>query len=276
MDLKQLFESNLLNEETKQVIQEHFEAAVEARRVELEETYTTKLKEAKSEMAQESMGLIEEALKDEIDALAEEVAEARTLEVRYAHKLETFKEDYDKKMQEQLETMVSEQVSAEMDELKEDVEAARQNQFAQSLFESFRDAFEANFGASEGEADVRKQLAEAQEELGAMKRAQKLDEILEGVTGTKRQVAETLLEGVPTERLEARFESLKGVLLAESKEEKEEPLTEDEETGKAGEAGEPKGEVVLEQEELNEEEQDTKPRMSAAMQRALRNAGLGR
>lgn len=212
--LQQLFESAVLTDETKQAMTEAFNTAVSARAVEIEAEYAQKLTEAKTEMSDMLPSIIEEAVAEELAAVAEEVAHARTIEVEYATKLTEFKESYDAAQSEKLATMVAEAVAEEVEELKESIEFARKHQFAMNIFESYREAFEAQFGGVDAEALA--ELKEAKVELDAYKRKEKINELLEGVTGDKRAIAETILEGVATEKLDAKFESIRGVLLAES------------------------------------------------------------
>jgi hypothetical protein len=212
--LQQLFESAVLTDETKQAMTEAFNTAVSARAVEIEAEYAQKLAEAKTEMSDMLPSIIEEAVAEELAAVAEEVAHARTIEVEYATKLTEFKESYDAAQSEKLATMVAEAVAEEVEELKESIEFARKHQFAMNIFESYREAFEAQFGGVDAEALA--ELKEAKVELDAYKRKEKINELLEGVTGDKRAIAETILEGVATEKLDAKFESIRGVLLAES------------------------------------------------------------
>lgn len=241
--LKELFESSLLNEETKTVLQESWDAAVEAQRVELEAEYAGRLNEARDELFGQVGTLVEESIASEFQDVAEELAEARTLEVKYAEKLETFKEQYSEKVQEQIDALVKEAVGTEMSELKEDIDFARKHQFAVALVESFGETYEKMFGT--GDVDVHKKLDEAQTELDTLRREKIIHGLLESVQGEKRSVVETILEGVATDKLEARFEQLRPVILAESDkgEAEGEKLTESDEGAEA-----PKGEVVLESE----------------------------
>lgn len=241
-DIKQLFESDLLNEETRQVLQEAFDSAIQAKEAEVEAKFTEQLDEEKTAMTSVAIQMVEEAVAEELEAISEQVTEARTLEVRYAEKLQDFKDKYDEKMQEQIAALVSESVSEELDELKEDIEYAKKHQFAMSMFESFQDVYAKTFG--EADLSVYDQLEEAQKELDGLKRDQIMNSLLEGVTGSKRTIAETILEGVKTENLEARFESIRPVLLKESETAKEdEVVTESAEGEKEDEV---EGTVVME------------------------------
>lgn len=238
--LKKLLESSLLNEETKTVLKEQWESAVAANRAEVETEYAEKFNAAKAELNKNALSMVEEAISEELGSIAEELAEARNLEVEYAEKLQQFKESYDEKQKEMVEAMVAESVQEEITELKEDIDFAKKHQFGISLFESFRETYGKMFG--ESDVDVHKQLEEATGELETLRREKVINGLLESVSGEKRDVVATILEGVATDKLEAKFESLRPVLLKESEEEKEEK----EEKEELEEGKDEKGEIILE------------------------------
>ena len=245
--LKELFESALLNDESKAVLKEAFEVAVKAKETELEAQYVQKLSEAEAQILEQLPKIVEEAVSEELSAIAEEVAHARTLEVQYAEKLNVFKESYAEKHEEQLKVMVAEAVAEEYEELKEDIEVAKKHEFVMSMFETFKNTYEQLFGGTE--LSVIDELKEAKQELDQYKRKEKLAEILESVQGNKRLIAQTILEGVATDKLEEKFESIREVLLAEAEKKEETPLVES-----AKDEKEIQGKVVIE-ESLEEQEQ---------------------
>lgn len=214
-DLKSLFESSLLNEETKTVLKEAWEAALEASRTEIEADYAEKLNEAKKEINTLAIQMVEETVAEELEAIAEELADARSLEVQYASKLQTFKESYAEKTQELVEQLVEETVKTEMTEIKEDIEFAKKHQFGVEMFETFRDVYSGMFG--ELDSNVHQELEEAKKELDGFRREKIINGLLESVSGEKREVVATILEGVSTDRLEAKFETLRPVILKETK-----------------------------------------------------------
>lgn len=269
--MKQLLESELLNVETKLVLQEAWDTALAAKEAEIEANYAEKLDEEKSAMTAICVEMVNEAVAEELSAIAEEIKEARSLEVTYAEKLETFKEQYDEKLQEQMKVLVAEAVAEEVEELKEDIDFAKKHHFAMSMFESFQEVYAKTFGGSD--LNAYDELQEAKKELDALKRDKALDELLEGIEGSKRNIALTILEGVSTENLEARFESLRPILLKESKtEEKDETVTES-----SKEDGEVSGKVVIEEGIENEadiEKNDVADAVSKRLARSLKMAGL--
>lgn len=261
-DLKELFESAVLTDDTKNVIKEAFELAVEAKKTELEAEYATKLQEAESKISEELPSIIESAIADELAVIAEEVAHARTLEVQYAEKLTTFKESYATRMDEQLNILVAEAVAAEYEELKEDIELAKKHEFVMSMFETFKDTYEQLFGGVE--VSVVDELKETKQELDQYKRKEKLAELLESLSGDKKLIAETILENVSTDKLESKFESIRGVLLAESVKDEKTPVVESAKTEE-----QPAGKVVLEEGFEQEPEKVEQPKISDEVSRQL-------
>ncbi len=273
-NLKQLFESDLLNEETKTVLREAFDSALQAKEAEIETRYAEKLTEAKQELSTSTMEMIEEAVAEELTAVADEIAEARSLEVKYANKLQEFKENYDNKMQEQLTTLVNETVAEELDELKEDIELAKKHQFVLDMFESYKDVYAKTFG--ETDMNIHEQLEEAQKELAELKREKVLENLLDNVTGSKREVAMTILENVATDKLEAKFEAIRPILLEDEAKPEDETVTESTEEVEDKTVS---GKVVMENEETDDASQDA-PVMddpiATKLQRSLQFARSGR
>lgn len=271
-ELKKILESSVLTDEVKAELKEAFESQVTAQVTEREVKLAEALEAKKAELATTAVEMIEEAVTEEFKAIQDEITEARSLDVRYAIKLEEFKEQFaeakSKELAEQVQTILSE----EMSELKESLVEARNNIAGQRMFEAFQSTY-GNLVNEGVEDDSKEKLEEAQKELAEFRREKKLDDVLSGVTGRKRTIMETLLEGVAIEKLESRFADLsKNILLNESegeeKEEKEESL---EESVKEDDA--PKGEVVFES-DADQSDEDAEKRRQAWMKRARRMAGL--
>lgn len=267
MNLKALMESGLLTAESKEVIEEQFNTALQIKEQELQESFDAKLVEEKAGMLNTVVEMVEEAVAEELESIAEEIKHARTLEVQYADKLEIFKEEYAQKQDEQMKLLVAESIAEEMETIQEEIEAVKQHEFVMEMFESFKSTYEKLFGASD--VNVYDELKEAKQELDQFKRKEKLNELLESVTGKKRLIAETILESVATDKLDAKFESIKSVLLAESKEDKQDPIIES-----TQEDDQPNGTVVLENDEASQEaqkinESEVDPIM-AKLQRSLK------
>lgn len=273
LNLQGLFESGLLTADTQKAIEESFQAALVVKEAEIAEQYAQKFETAKSELAATMTQMVEEAIAEEIGSIAEEINHARTLEVQYAEKLQTFKEAYDTKHQEELKIAVAEAVAEEMEAISEEVEAMKKYEFVMSIFESYKGAYEKLFGGSEISAV--EALEEANKELEGFRRQAKINELLESFTGSKREVALTILESTATDKLEEKFNSVKHILLAEGVVETGEVVVEE----SAKESDEIAGTVVLEnQEQAQEQEtevvQESVDPMALKLQRSLAFAGV--
>lgn len=270
IELKELLENVVLSDEVKTELSEAFQAhvqkAVSAKEVELVEQF----EEKKAELARDTIEMLEEAVAEEFKALQDEIVEARSLDIRYAIKMEEFKEQFAEAKSAELEEMMQETIRAEMDELRESLEEARKNIVGKRMFEAFVESY-GDLVEGEDAASVRAQLEEAKKELDALKREKKIDELVEGFTGRKRNVIKTILEGVATDKLEERAaEVIESLALSESA---------DDEAGKGkekklDEAGDeiPEGStVVLEEGAIAGGE---KVKVSELLKRARRQAGL--
>lgn len=243
MSFKALLESGLLTPESKEIIEEQFNTALKVKEQEIQESFEAKLVEEKAKMLDVTMEMVEEAVAEELEKIAEEVNHARTLEVQYAEKLELFKEEFAQKQEEQMQILVAESIAEELEAIQEDIEAVKKHEFVMEMFNTFKSSYEKLFGASD--INVYDELNEAKAELDSLKREAKLNELLESVQGKKRAIAQTILESVETDKLEAKFESIKAVLLAES--------VEDDAINESAQ-DEVKGTIVLENEEPQTEE----------------------
>lgn len=212
--LDKLLKSSILTDETKVVLKEAWETAQSVNRAEVEAEYAAKLNEAKAELSTQSIQLVEEAIAEELTAIADELADARSLEIQYAAKLNEFKESYAEKTTETINTLVSESVTRELDEMKEDIQFAKKHQFGVSMFESFSETYGKLFG--EPDTNIHQELEEARNELDSLRREKIIGELVESVSGEKRGIVMTILESVATDKLVAKFETLRPVILAES------------------------------------------------------------
>lgn len=230
--LNKLLESELLTPETRDQLAESFKTHIasfeaEARadievqvRAELIEKYNAdfeKLVEAVDTK-------VEDGLSKELAELKEDIEKFRDLEVEYTERLvearhemaETVKVDM-AQLIETLDTFLEARLEAEFVELKESIEDVKKNNIGMRLFESFSGLVKENFLA---EDDTAKELVEAKKELDAakarldesskevteLKRSQKLNSLLESLTGLSLEVMTTLLSKTPYEKLEEAYE----------------------------------------------------------------------
>lgn len=263
--LQKLLESSILTDETKTVLTEAWATAQSVNRAEIETEYATKLAAIRTELVAESIQMVDEALADELVGIAEELADARSLEVVYAQKLQDFKESYAEKTSEMVNTQVAESVKHELDEMREDIEFAKKNQFVMGMFESYRDAFANMFG--ESDVNIHQELEEAKVELNSLRREKVLNELLESVTGDKRGVVMTILDSVETSKLADKFETLRPIIMKESAPVTAEPIVE-------GAANEPDNSKTIMESGTTPKVEPTStidPAIAAQIQRSLRS-----
>jgi hypothetical protein len=187
------------------------------------------------------------ALAREIQEFAQDkrdVVETKVRLVREARgKLENLKARFVKESAEKMSRAVSYHLKAELSQLHEDIQVARENSFGRRIFE----AYAAEFGATHlnEKAEVRKlqniiakrehQLSEAiklshkakvlveskEREIRVIResnvRQNTLDDLLSPLNEEKREVMRNLLESVQTPRLKNAFEKYLPAVLAEGK-----------------------------------------------------------
>ena len=278
--LEQLFESSVLNEDSKKVLTSAFEEAINSKEQELKTKFESDLVEEKAKIVDEVNEAMQEAIQEELGALAEEIEHARTLEVKYAEKLQEFKETYAEKYQENVKQQIDSVIEEELSELKADIENAKKHEFVMQMYESFADVHRKMFGDTD--ISIHDELERTKAELMEMKHEQKLNELLESVTGQKREVAKVILESVPYDKLEKKFNSIKGILLAESTSDEKEDAKQLEESKKEEGDETPKGKIVMEgeQEPLTESDEPVVQKMPSSLEqrlaKSLRFAGVAR
>ena len=178
-----------------------------------------------------------------VDALAKEIAEFHAdkkdlaeTKVRLVReskaKFEQVKKDFISKSVKIIEETVSKGLRSEMTQLKEDINAARRNDFGRKIFESFASEFAASHLNEKSEtakllkvvaqkemeleeaakivADTEKLVESKNAELRIAKdmstRKEVMNELLSPLSGDKRSVMGELLESVQTEKLRAAFD----------------------------------------------------------------------
>lgn len=228
-ELKQLFESELLNDETKKEITEAVdqikeEAVTEAKK-ELEVEYAKKLSEQKEQLSKKMYDLINEAVEEEISELKEDIKYSKEIEPKYAKKLEEFKTEYKKTLSENFNGLVEECVKDEIKELEDDLMEAKNNHFGLQIFEAFKNTFE-KIGVTEDVSAIKDKvdelngkLEESQNKVAELEREKVMEGLLKNLSGSKREVMQTILESVETSKLEGRYNETIDSVLKESSEE---------------------------------------------------------
>ena len=253
--LQKLLNSELLSEETKAELTQKWNESVEGYKTQIREEV---IGEVRSELAEqwttERDALIEkvdtfvaEALQNEIAELKGDIDRFRDLEAEHAEKLVEEKHNLAQELAKELDELVDKidaffemRLSEEMDELKEDIEVVKQNDFGRRMFEAFSAEFNKNFIDEDSTAaelnatkqkleDVEKQLGESEQKTAKMIRESKMNDILTPLSGKKREQMEFILRTIETSKLQEAYNYFIGrVLKEETKvEETKEVVTED-------------------------------------------------
>lgn len=306
--LKKLLESEMLSEDTRSQISEQFQtfvaAQIDEQRQLIEAEVRTELTQSLSEQwVQERDALIEsldmktdEILAAEIAELKEDISAFRDLEVEFAEKLLEEKKALADSLQENvgalaemLDEFIHLKLSEELDELKEDITETKKLAFGKKMFESFVREYQMNFvdhtevekqlAESAKEVDaVREQLAESKKALDVATRTAKMTELLSNIApGKQRDVMETILNRMPTDKLEEGYATFIGRVIKESVK----PTAK--ETGVLAEGAQPTktpasvvktGDTEPTASELFESQQTAKPVVNADLEKLKRWAGV--
>jgi hypothetical protein len=188
----------------------------------------------------ENVGKLESFI---VDALAKEIAEFHSDKKELAEtkvklvreskaKFESVKKDFIARSSKIIEETVSKGLRAEMTQLKEDINAARKNDFGRRIFESFASEFAASHLNEKSEtakllkvveqktqeleeaakivAETQKLVESKDSELrvakDTMARKEVMSELLNPLKGDKRAVMKELLESVQTAKLHSAFD----------------------------------------------------------------------
>jgi hypothetical protein len=261
--LKKLLENELLSEETKAQISEQWTTSVEAFKTQVREEVSMVVRSElaeqwiaeRDELVTKVDGFVTEALIKEITELKGDIERFRDLEAEYAEKLVEEKHKLAEEVASELDALVDKidaffevRLSAELDELKEDLQVVKQNEFGRRIYEAFattfavahvdEDSVTTQLRIAEAKlADANKALNESEEHRNQMVREAKLEKLLAPLTGKKREQMEMVLKNIETARLEESYKFFIGRILKEEVEAPAKTLTE-------GAAGEKKTTVV--------------------------------
>jgi hypothetical protein len=301
--LQNLLESEILTEETMKELEtaiqtqisEAVEAAVTEARVEAETNVRAELAEQfvtdKEALVEALDTKAQQFLEAEMLEFKDDVENFRDLEAEHAEKIVAIKKQLSEVAKKDFSQLVNilnefleERVTAEFDELKEDIAEVKKIKFGQSIFESIKDTFEREYfdkdeidrEAEQTAAELnatKEELNEARKELAGVVREQTLTEALSSLDGRPREVMAAILDKTPTDRIQKVYEQFIGRVLNESvveenTEEKEsEVLAEDDSNTQSNEeevvtetvtvTGDAGTDLVEEDDERNLSEQDT-------------------
>lgn len=240
--LKKLLEADILTEETKNSLEAAFKSQLSeaVQRVERETSEQVRLELTEQWIGERDI-LIEavdtkvtQFLGREMQELAEDISRFRDLEAEFAVKLVEAKDQMAVNLQDDMEQLVEKlntfleiRLTKEVNELKEDIQEAKKLQFGRELFEGFVSEYRKSFVNEDGiEAELvetRKQLSKVQGQLQeaatqaeASNRSAKMTSLLAPLSGSRREVMESILANVPTAQLDEGYKTFIGRVMKES------------------------------------------------------------
>jgi uncharacterized protein YukE len=243
--LQKLLEAEVLTDETKTELEEAFKAQLdEAIAAAKEDAAADVRAELTEEWVKERDALVDaidnkvgDFLADEVAELKEDIEKFRDLEAEYAEKLVEAKAAMGDELKNDLVELVEKidafleiRLAAEIEELREDIDEVRKNEFGRKIFEAFADEFmnnhqdEENAEATLAEikarlADTESALEEAESKRADLERAVKLEEVLSPLSGRQKEVMEAILKTVETDSLEEGYKTFIGRVVRENTEE---------------------------------------------------------
>lgn len=231
-DVKQQLQTAITSEITEAVEVAKAKAELQVRK-ELTEQWTVE----RTALVEAVDSKISEMLVQEIEELKEDISRFRDLEAEYAGKLVESKAQMKVQLEADLKTLVEKldvflemRMAAEFQELKEDMQRVKENEFGRNVFESFVKEYRKNFvdgTATERElketreklVKTSKQLKETKEQINEKTRTAKMEKLLAPLNGKKREVMETILKTLPTDQLEEGYKTFVGRVIRETTDE---------------------------------------------------------
>ena len=239
--LNKLLESELLSEETKKEISEQWTTGLNSYKQSVrEETILEVRAELSEQWVKERDTLIEsvdvfvsQALKSELEELKSDIERFRDLEAEMAEKLVEEKHKLAEEVSSELDQLVDKidaffemRLSEEMEELKEDLEIVKQNEFGRKIFEAFSNEYSKSYYDEDSSAaqlsiteskleDAQSRIAELEAAQAKMLREQKMEKVLSPLTGKKREQMAFVLQNVETSKLEEGYKFFIGRVLKE-------------------------------------------------------------
>lgn len=249
--LKKLLESEILTEENRNDLQaailEQVEeakqaavaqaekekvAAIEEATAELKVQYAKEFAESKERLVEALDTKVQTLVEAQITELKEDIERFRDLEAEYAEKLVESKQELAEKAATELDELVEAlssflqlKLTEEFEELRESIEEEKKNQLGRKMFEAFGGVY-AEYASDETTltklkltettlSEAKKELAQLKKEKEQALRESKMREVLEPLTGSHREVMETILKAFPTDKLEETYDKFIGRVLVE-------------------------------------------------------------
>lgn len=217
--------SNAVNQ-YKQTIKEEVSGEV---RTELAEMWTNE----KAALAEQIDSFITSKLIEEVDELKADIEHFRDLEAEFAKKIVEEKHVMAEQLSTELDQLIDKmdaffemRLSEEFQELREDLEVVKQNEFGRKIFEAFANEFgkshhdedsaQAKLGAAIAKLkDAEKTIGALEESKAAIVREAQMEKILAPLNGRKREQMAFVLQNVETKRLEEAYSNFIGRILKE-------------------------------------------------------------
>lgn len=240
--LQKLLEAEVLSEDTKKELEGAFQTkldeAIEAAKQSAADDVRAELTEQwvgeRDTLVEAVDAKVDDYLAREVEELKEDIERFRDLEAEYAEKLveakaamsDELKDDL-MELVEKVDSFLEMRLSAEIEELKEDLDIQRQNDFGRRMFEAVADEYAMNFAddesaemslreAQERLADTQEALEESENLRKEVERVIEMERILAPLGGRQHEVMEAILKTVPTEQLEEGYKTFISRVIRES------------------------------------------------------------
>jgi hypothetical protein len=239
--LQKLLQSELLSEETKAEISAQWTSSVDTFKTQVREEVSNEVRlqlseqwlSEREELIAKVDAFVAEAMTKEVAELKGDIERFRDLEAEFAEKLVEEKHKLAGEVASELDQLVDKidaffemRLSAEMEELKEDLDVVKQNEFGRSIFEAFVSEYAKSYvdeasvqtklSVTESKlVDAEKRLNESEEKIAKMVREAKMESVLSTLTGKKREQMAMVLKNVDTDRLEESYKFFIGRILKE-------------------------------------------------------------
>jgi len=240
--LQKLLEAEVLSEDTKKELESAFqqkldEAITAAKddaaadvRAELTEQWVVE----RDQLIEAVDSKVTEFLGKEVEELKEDIERFRDLEAEYAEKLVESKAAMSDELKDDLMELVEKvdafleiRLGAEIEELREDLESVRKNDFGRRVFEAFSDEFMVNYSDEESAEvslretqerlrDAEDALVESESKRAETDRTIAMETILSSLAGRQREVMEAILRNVDTDHLEEGYKTFIGRVIRET------------------------------------------------------------
>ena len=206
------------------------EVAADDVRAELSEQWVTE----RDQLIEAVDSKVTEFLTKELEELKGSIESFRDLETEYAEKLVEAKAAMSDELKDDLMELVEKvdafleiRLSAEVEELREDLEKVRKNDFGRRVVEAFAEEFMLNFVDEEAAQntlretterlrDAEEALAESEARRAEVERTVTMEEVLSPLAGRQREVMEAILRNVDTEHLEEGYKTFIGRVIRET------------------------------------------------------------